>query len=338
MVRINFESFRYFLYGLFFLAFASFYVLLVNPLLLPVTKSTEKIDVSQGKLYDSVFYLTEFGIQRTYYATDVLNEVADYIYKNFKDNGCDEVEFQKYIVKEKEYKNVICRYKGEGDKIVVGAHYDVYGEYVQTVSGKMLFGVYKGADDNASGVAGLLELSRLVGIGKLNKNIEFVAYTLEEPPFFDSEEMGSYIHAKSLFDKNEKINFMMSLEMIGLFGDNLEQSYQMKFQNRFYPKNGTFIALVGTLFDFNIRELKKNMVSYSSIDIESMSAPRFIKGIDYSDHKNYWDFGYNAYLVTDTGFLRNKNYHNENDTIEKLNFEKMAEVVKGLYGILKEAK
>lgn len=338
MVKINFETFRYFIYFLFFLSFTFFYIIVVNPLFIKVEKSNINIDVSKDNLYKHVKYLTDFEIQRTYYETKVLDQVADYIYKNFKDNWCDEIEFQKYNVNNKEYKNVICRYKWEWDKIIIWAHYDVFWEYIKTIDWKMIFWTYKGADDNASWVAWLIELSRLVWINKPNKNLEFVAYTLEEPPFFDSNEMWSYIHAKNLSDKGEQINFMLSLEMIWVFWDDIIQSYQMKFQDRFYPKSWNFIAIVWELFDFKIRELKKNMISNSEIAVESFSAPKFVKGADYSDHRNYWNLWYKAYMITDTSFLRNKNYHSENDTIEKLNFEKMAQVVQAIYWIIVEAK
>lgn len=337
MVRINYVTFRYFIYFLFFLWFAFFYFIITNPIFWNIEKSNQIIDASKDNLYKHVKYLTDFEIQRTYYETKVLDKVADYIYKNFKDNWCDEVEFQKYIVRDKEYKNVICRFKWEWDKIIIWAHYDVYWEYVQ-IDNKMIFWIFKWADDNASWVAWLIELTRLVGVNKPNKNLEFVAYTLEEPPFFDSVNMWSYVHAKSLLDKGEKINFMISLEMIWVFWDDIIQNYQIRFQNRFYPKKWNFIALVWELFDFKIRELKKSMISNSTIPVESFNAPKIIKWVDFSDHRSYWNLWYKAYMITDTSFLRNKNYHNDFDTIDTLNFDKMTEVVKAIYWIISEAK
>ncbi len=337
MVKINYVNLRFFLYFLFFLCFVFFYFIITNPLFWNIEKSNQIIGVSKDNLYKHVKYLTDFEIQRTYYETKVLNIVADYIYKNFKDNWCDEVEFQKYIVSDKEYKNVLCRFKWEWDKIVIWAHYDVYWEYVQ-IDNKMIFWIFKWADDNASWVAWLLELTRLIWVNKPNKNLEFVAYTLEEPPFFDSENMWSYVHAKSLSDNGEKINFMISLEMIWVFWDDIIQNYQIRFQNRFYPKKWNFIALVWELFDFKIRELKKSMISNSNIPVESFNAPKIIKWVDFSDHRSYWNLWYKAYMITDTSFLRNKNYHNDFDTIDTLNFDKMTEVVKAIYWIISEAK
>ena len=164
-----------------------------------------------------------------------LNAAADYIAEEFRTIGLDP-EDQFYEAYGKRYRNIIVRIGiGKGKKVVIGAHYDVCGDQ-------------PGADDNASAVAGLIEIGRALKMNEaaLPREIELVAFTLEEPPFFGSEQMGSYVHAKSLHDKGEKIELMVSLEMIGYFSDQRNsQQYPLPLMGLFYPKTGNFIAGAG---------------------------------------------------------------------------------------------
>jgi len=138
--------------------------------------------------------ITKTNGYRNYENIPLLNKTADYIFSVFRQYA-DTTYFQSYQVEGKTYKNVICRYGSKSKKplIIVGAHYDVCGDQ-------------EGADDNASGIVGLLEIARLLSDKKLEYPVEIVAYTLEEPPFFGTEQMGSYIHAKSLFDKKVPVH------------------------------------------------------------------------------------------------------------------------------------
>ncbi|MCP4524239.1 MAG: peptidase M28, partial [Candidatus Gracilibacteria bacterium] len=123
-------------------------------------------------------------------------------------------------------------------------------------------------------------------------------------------------------------------EMIGYFSPEKIQKFPIGFLKYIYPETGDFIALVAKIEQRGVKQIKKSMREYSLIDTWSLNAPRFITQINLSDHKNYWDFGYTAYMVTDTSFLRNSNYHTPNDTIDTLDFEKMSEVVRGVYGAI----
>ena len=205
-------------------------------------------------------------------------------------------------------------------RIVVGAHYDVCG-YQQ------------GADDNASGVAGLLELARLLQNQKLNFRIELVAYTLEEPPFFRTKNMGSYIHAKSLSDAKVNVLGMISLEMIGYFKDEKgTQDYPTALLKLIYGSRGNFITLVRKFgagkfaCQFNRAFRQTNVIR-----TKAFVGPAALPGIDFSDHLNYWAFGFSALMVTDTAFYRNKNYHEPTDTLETLDLKRMAKVIDGVY-------
>jgi len=254
-----------------------------------------------------------------------LDECAAYILTEFKQLS-EYTEEQKYTVAGKEYKNVICSFgPREGERIIVGAHYDVCE-------------VQPGADDNASGVAGLLEIARMLkenGSG-LRYRIDLVAYTLEEPPNFRTENMGSAVHAKMLHDQHIKVKALICLEMIGYFSElPHSQEYPIGLMKLFYPAKANYIAVIGKLGQGRTtRKIKRSMGRNSEVRTISLNAPAFIPGIDFSDHLNYWKYGYTAVMITDTSFYRNANYHEKTDTIGTLNIDKMAEVIKGVFGAI----
>lgn len=274
------------------------------------------------KLKEHVNKLTHTSKPRNNNNIEALNEAADYISAQLKEYGY-EVEEQKFKVGNKEYKNLICFYgPKDAERLIVGAHYDVCDNQ-------------PGADDNASGVAGLLELARLLQLNKpeLRYRIDLVAYTLEEPPNFKTKNMGSAIHAKYLHDNKIKVKAMICLEMIGYFSEKPKsQQYPVGLLKLFYPNTANYIAVVGkTGQGSTVRKIKRNMKPNMNLDVRSINAPKFIPGIDFSDHLNYWKYGYLAVMITNTAFYRNKNYHELTDTPETLNYSKMAEVVKGVY-------
>ena len=147
--------------------------------------------------------------------------------------------------------------------------------------------------------------------------------------------MGSFIHAKSLHDNKVNVLGMVSLEMIGYYSDaSKSQEYPLPFMNLFYPTKADFIAVVGNFASSKLIKHFKNTMNLTPLDAESLKAPACLIGIDFSDHMNYWKFGYHAIMITDTAFYRNLNYHSVSDTIYTLNFDKMKEVVKGVYWAL----
>ncbi len=166
---------------------------------------------------------------------------------------------------------------------------------------------------------------------KIDFQIQFVAYANEEPPFFRTKGMGSYIHAESLHNNGSAVEMMVSLEMIGFFTDEKVQNYPLSLLKLFYPRKGNFIAVISNFKSGSLKRKIRNAINkHSDISCRSLSAPSSVRGVDLSDHRNYWKFGYKAVMITDTSFFRNKNYHQITDTIDTLNFPKMAEVVKGL--------
>ena len=180
--------------------------------------------------------------------------------------------------------------------MVVGAHYDVCGNQ-------------PGADDNASGVAGLLELARMLSDCQLKYRIDLVAFALEEPPYFRSPSMGSYIHAKSLADNQIRVKGMISLEMIGYFTEKKRtQEYPVGILKLFYGNRGNYITVVRKFSDGKFSRRFTRSFRDAKLPVKSFQGPRFLPGIDYSDHLNYWNHGFSAVMITDTSFYRNKNY------------------------------
>jgi hypothetical protein len=282
------------------------------------------IIIDKNQLYSTVQKLSSLTPARSYKNIGSLNRAADFILSELQRYGYSPFE-QKYKAGGIEYRNIIASYGPEnGPRFIVGAHYDVAGEK-------------PGADDNASGVASLLALADLFKKYSpvIGCRIDFVAYTLEEPPFFMTKEMGSYVHAKFLRDSKVKVKGMISLEMIGFYSDALNsQIYPLPFMKLFYPSKGNFIGVVGNFASSGLVRYVRDRMRAADIDVESLKAPSCLIGVDFSDHRNYWKFGYPAVMITDTAFYRNPNYHSASDTIDTLNFDRMKEVVKGLYWAL----
>lgn len=277
-------------------------------------------EVNEKNLYQTVNYLTNIYPHRNFHNIKSLNEAASYIKNKYKEYGFNPTE-QTYKVNGNEYKNIIATYGPlNAPRIIIGSHYDVCGDQA-------------GADDNASAVAGLLETARLVFQCKPSSKyrIDFVAYSLEEPPNFGTTNMGSYVHAKSLYDSDAQVIGMICLEMIGYFSDQPKsQNYPISLLKLFYPNKGNFIGVVSSYGNSWLMKYVKNGLKKTSIGVRTLKAPSFLTGIDFSDHRNYIEFGYKAVMVTDTSFYRNPNYHEPSDTIDTLDFDKMGEVVKGI--------
>jgi len=281
---------------------------------------------SRERLYRDVEMLTGITPYRNYRNLQSLEKAAAYIEFEFKTAGFEKPERQVWETQGRQYVNIIATYNPHySRRLIVGAHYDVCGDQ-------------PGADDNASAVAGLLELARLVfdQQPKLNYRIDFVGYSLEEPPFFASHEMGSYIHAQSLHNKNADVIGMICLEMIGYFSDAPNsQPFPSPELAKLYPHTADFIIVVGIeqYRDFN-NKVYQLMAKDAAIDVQVIhfSSGEGLAGL--SDQRNYWKFGYNALMINDTSFIRNPNYHSRSDSIETLNFDKMAAVVDSAYNAI----
>lgn len=258
---------------------------------------------------------------RNFLNIESLNLVADYTASEFNKYG-DSTVFQEFEVDSRKYKNVITSFgPKDAQRIIVGAHYDVCGDQ-------------DGADDNASGVVALLEFARLLKGVELKYRVDLVAYTLEEPPFFGTNEMGSYIHANYLFSNNIPVYGMICLDMIGYYSDEKKsQSYPLGILKLIYGGKGDYITAVrcfkGGKFAKEAKREMKN--SESPIEVKSFNGPKKLNGIAFSDHLSYWRFGYSALFITNTGFYRNPHYHQIGDTLDLLDFDRMAQTIDAVF-------
>lgn len=307
----NKKRWIYFLIGGLTAIYLLAYILIINPVLVFSRLTTGFSPPSVDQLEKHVKTLTSVTPFRNHENIESLNFTAKYVELEFAKH-CDSVSRQEFDVNTETYQNVRCIFSGSSRKrVVVGAHYDVEGEQA-------------GADDNASGVAGILELARMLKAEKppLPYDLELVAYSLEEPPHFRTENMGSYVHAKSLQDENIEVKYMISVEMIGYFNDDfLSQKYPISFLYLFFPFRANFITLVGGITEYMpMRQLKAAFKRASDLPLYSLNAPASVRGIDFSDHMNYWKFNYPGFMLTNTSFYRNPHYHKETDTIETIDF------------------
>lgn len=289
-----------------------------------VSLSDLPCEVDIRALHDTVEFLTTLQPPRNEQFPQSLDTAAGYIGEQFQHFGLS-ATMQEFAVDGTIYRNVIgvCG-ADKADRIIVGAHYDVCGDQ-------------PGADDNASAVAGLLEIARLISQceAEASCRVDFVAYSLEEPPFFATEHMGSYIHAQSLHKQGISVRGMLCLEMIGYYTSlPNSQKYPLGVMGAFYPSEGDFIAVVGNVGSSQLVNELATHFRQTSLKVERLIAPALVPGIDFSDNRNYWKFGYPAVMITDTAFYRNPNYHLPTDTIDTLDFEKMAEVVKAVTRML----
>jgi Zn-dependent M28 family amino/carboxypeptidase len=259
--------------------------------------------------------VTEFADpNRHWLDTATLNRVARLFRTRVEQTGiaCGEQVFE---VEKRTYRNIECTVPGKSkDLLIIGAHYDVAGNQ-------------PGADDNASGIAGLIELARKFSASKTipRNTIRLVAYTLEEPPFYATESMGSFHHAKKLKDSGFTVKAMISLEMIGYIGDSLEQRYPAGIPQDKLPTRGDFLAAVSNLESARLTKFFKAVADKAkTLSVIAYNAPF---GVDWSDHMNYWKFGFPAFMLTDTAFLRNYAYHTQADTPDRLNYQAMSKVV-----------
>jgi len=285
--------------------------------------STARADFIAGaradpaRLEDHVRTLTTVFLPRAAHDPASLERTAAYVEAHFR-AASPRVESQRFTAGAP-FRNVIASFGPEaGPRLVVGAHYDAMG----------LFGSNPGADDNASGTAGLLELSRLLRGRALGRRVDLVAYTLEEPPFYRTPKMGSRVHADGLVAAGVELEGMVCLEMIGTFSE--AQPWPSALLALLYPRRGDFIGVVGEPFDGGMaRRFKGWMRIPGGVPVYSFNGP-IAMGTDASDHESYWRRGLPAVMVTDTAFMRNPRYHTAGDTADTLDYRRMALVVDGV--------
>ncbi|HVL54948.1 MAG TPA: M28 family peptidase [Burkholderiaceae bacterium] len=286
----------------------------------PIGTSVPIASVPARELEAHVRTLSQTIGARDWRNVDNLDRAAEYIRAQLERAGASVTE-QRYEVQGRTYRNVIGSIGPKTrERIVIGAHYDTHGPL-------------PGADDNASGVAGLLALAPLLMAAEPAIGIDLVAFTLEEMPFFGTPYMGSAVHAAQLRRQQVPLRAMLALEMIGCFDDTPNsQRYPLRLLHALYPSAGNFIAIVGKLGQGGlVRRVKSAMRNAIDLPVRSINAPRALQGVDFSDHASYWDQGYPAVMITDTAFYRNPNYHTAGDTADTLDYRRMSMVVSGVF-------
>lgn len=264
---------------------------------------------------------------RSVYEYDKLTAARQYIFSSLKEMGYTPI-LQDFSYQGKVFSNVIVTLPGNAkpeEVVVVGAHYD-------TVAGT------PGADDNASSVAVLLEMCRLLKDYSPDRMLKLVFFTLEEPPVFRSESMGSFVYAREARDRQEAISAMISLEMLGYYGDaEGGQSFPLPLMSLIFPSTPNFIAVVGNLSSRGlVNAAAASLRKGGGVPVETLSTVGFVPGVDFSDHLSFWKMGYPAVMITDTAFYRNPNYHTAADKIDTLDFGRLASLLDGLVQMAKD--
>jgi hypothetical protein len=286
----------------------------------PLPPLTDREQLIHDNLKRHVEMLAGSIGERNVWRPDAMAAAAGYIRKTLEDAGYV-VNVQSFPSRGLTMNNFEAVLPGHGaaeEIIVVGAHYDSVADC-------------PGADDNASGVAAMLELARLLAGTALPRTVRFVAFANEEAPFFYGDEMGSNLYAARAQAQGERIEAMLSLETLGYFTDQPgSQQYPFPF-SLFYPDTGNFIGFVGNL---SSRPLVRKAVGVfrasTAFPSEGVAAPSGIEGIHWSDHWSFWEAGYPAIMVTDTAPFRYPYYHEASDTPQQLDYSGMARVTGGL--------
>ena len=255
-----------------------------------------------------------------------LDAARKYIAGQFESSGY-KVKFNEYQINGDVVANIEVELTGSSHPekiIIVGAHYDA-------VPGA------PGANDNGSGVAAILELADRFKDKSFPLTVRFVAFVNEEPPNSMTGNMGSFVYAKKAAKDKENIIAMFSLETIGYFSDEPGSQQYPPLFNLFYPKKGNFIAFVGNLSSRGlVSKSIRSFRAHSTFPSEGIVAPAFIPGISWSDHWSFWKHGYPAIMITDTAPYRYPAYHTSEDTPDKVDYEKMVYVVKGVEKMIQE--
>jgi Zn-dependent M28 family amino/carboxypeptidase len=254
-----------------------------------------------------------------------LTLAAKYIADSLLHIGCD-IEGQTFEVDGQDVSNISIELRGTArpdEILVIGAHYD-------TIPG------CPGANDNASGIAALLEIARACRAVRLERTVRFVAFVNEEPPFFQTRAMGSLVYARGCRARGERVVGMCCLETVGYYSDApRSQRYPVAGFSRVFPTTANFVAFVTNLRGRRWLRLATDAFRASTdFPLVSAALPSLVPGVALSDHWSFWKAGYPAVMVTDTAPFRYPHYHTPADTPDKLDCRSFARVVGGLAGMV----
>ena len=284
--------------------------------------SPEDIDLRAELKSDVQTLAGEIG-ERNMARYPQLNAAADFIEGSFSRAGLHP-QRDSYEVRGKACHNIEAAIPGtRPDVVLIGAHYDsVFGS--------------PGANDNGSGVAALLALARRFAGKPAQQTLRFVAFVNEEPPYFLTEQMGSFVYAGRCKARGDRISAMISLETIGYFSDAPHsQTYPAPGLGVFYPTVGNFIGFVSNVHS---RALLRRSITlfrkHAKIPSEGAALPSFVPGVSWSDQWAFWQHGYPGIMITDTAPFRYPHYHSATDTPDKLDYDRFALVVSGMQKVI----
>jgi hypothetical protein len=263
--------------------------------------------------------------QRSVEHVESLRAARDYVASDMRASGLEPREVS-YSYDGHEVANIVADLPPRGADptsqgaelplVILGAHYDSIGP---------------GADDNASGVAVLLELASELSAHELPARVQLVAFVNEEPPCFQADCMGSLVYAKTLQQAGVPVHLMVSIESVGYWSDEPDSQQYPAPLDLMYPSTGDFLGVVSTLgYATLVDEFADALRQVGSLPVEAAALPSALPGVGWSDHWSFIESGYPALMITDTALFRNPNYHEATDTPRTLDYERMALVVEAL--------
>lgn len=279
---------------------------------MPATRLREHVEMLAGTIGE-----------RNLWKYPALQRTAEYIEEQLRASGYTPTR-QTYEISRVPVSNIDAGLEGttRADEILVlGAHYDTVGGC-------------PGANDNATGVAAVLELARRFAGRPQPRTIRFAAFVNEEPPFFQTSQMGSFVYAQAARERGDRIVAMLSLETMGYYSEEKgSQQYPAPIA-ALYPDSGNFIGFVANLRSARLMlKARRAFQRRSRFPVESAAMPGGMPGVGWSDHWSFWEAGYPALMVTDTAPFRYPWYHTADDTPDKIHYDKLAELVDGLEAV-----
>ena len=289
----------------------------------PLTSEESEL---RDRLSAEVGYLSVHIGDRSLLLPRSLQAAKDYLSSSLREQGYTVVE-RPYSIRGKTVSNLEASLPGTDGtlgQVIVGAHYD-------SVAGTVA------ANDNGTGVAAVLELARGLRHMTFRRTVRFVLFVNEEPPYFQTEEMGSRVYAHQLRQEGVPVSAMLSLETIGFYSDEPGSQKYPGAVGLFYPNKGNFIAFVGSKQSrASVRDYVRDFRESTRFPSEGIAAPSDWPGIGWSDQWSFWQEGYPGVMVTDTAPFRYPYYHTPGDTIDKVNFDRTARVVEGLSKLVEQ--
>lgn len=261
--------------------------------------------------------------ERNLWKYPALQRAAEYIEQQLTASGYRTFR-QTYDVSRVPVSNIEAALEGTNRRneiVVLGAHYDTVGGC-------------PGANDNATGVAAVLELARRFAGRPQSRTLRFVTFVNEEPPFFQTPQMGSHVYASAAHRRRDHIVAMLSLETMGYFSDvKGSQTYPAPLA-AMYPDVGNFIGFVSDVrSEPLLLAARQAFEAATDFPVQGLAGPAELAGVGWSDHWAFWQHGYPALMVTDTAPFRYPWYHTEEDTPDKIDFARFATVVDGLEAV-----